>query len=223
MTERVDAADCAKLVRKALKARWPGHRFSVRTSRYSMGSSISVRYEDGPPVADVNRIVSAFQGASFDGTQDLKTYHTSTLEGRQVSFGADFVSASRDQSAKTREAIKAIFEAELGLSADGDARIAFDFRDGVFVAGASEYTSSVLRQMFHQTDLYMADARHRYGKERGPCRVVADPETGSSVFIRARLCECGKPVRECMAFRIANHKRPRSARRNRRIGVEDDR
>lgn len=65
------AAEVAKLIRKRLKKEFPGTKFSVRTSTYSGGASIDVRYEDGPAERYVEAVVGSFTGARFDGTIDL--------------------------------------------------------------------------------------------------------------------------------------------------------
>jgi hypothetical protein len=70
----IGAADTAKLVRKQLKKHFPDTKFSVRTSHYSMGASIRVRWTDGPTTSQVDPIVGQFAGARFDGMIDLK-YH----------------------------------------------------------------------------------------------------------------------------------------------------
>ena len=44
----VSLTDTAKLIRATLKAKFPGIKFSVRSSRYAGGSSIDVRWNDGP-------------------------------------------------------------------------------------------------------------------------------------------------------------------------------
>jgi hypothetical protein len=43
----IDLVETAKLVRKHLAATFPGQKFTVRTSRFSMGSSIDVGWVDG--------------------------------------------------------------------------------------------------------------------------------------------------------------------------------
>ena len=53
----ISPTDVAKLVRKDLRATFGGVKFSVRTSKYSGGSSINVSWEDGPTVAAVERAV----------------------------------------------------------------------------------------------------------------------------------------------------------------------
>lgn len=96
------AAETAKLVRKHLRADFPGIKFSVRSKTYAGGASIDVRWTDGPLTRDVDAVLSLYNGATFDGMIDLKSYHDSLLmtdDGPQVvHFGADFVHSSRDVS-----------------------------------------------------------------------------------------------------------------------------
>ena len=43
----IEAKEVAALVRKRLKARWPGQKFSVRSSKFAGGSSVDVSYTAG--------------------------------------------------------------------------------------------------------------------------------------------------------------------------------
>lgn len=93
---RIDSADCAKLVRAALKQAFPSVKFSVRTDRYAGGSSVDVKWTDGPTSDAVERVAKRFEGATFDGMIDLKEYkRDSMLNGEPVSFGADYVMCTR--------------------------------------------------------------------------------------------------------------------------------
>lgn len=99
MTTYISAADTAKLVRKALAPAFPNIKFSVTSKTYSGGASIRVRWIDGPTEAQVNEVAGKFAGATFDGMQDLKSYHSSTDEqGNEVHYGADFVFCEREYS-----------------------------------------------------------------------------------------------------------------------------
>lgn len=98
MTDYLSCADTAKLLRAALKEAFPGVKFSVKSSTYSGGASIRVHWVDGPRTARVEPIAQRFAGASFDGMIDLKSYHTSELNGRHVHFGADYVFCERSTS-----------------------------------------------------------------------------------------------------------------------------
>jgi hypothetical protein len=68
----LDTAAAAKLIRHLLKAAFPAVKFSVTTSRYSGGSSINVKWTDGPTYRVVDEMVSALEGKGFDGSQDLE-------------------------------------------------------------------------------------------------------------------------------------------------------
>lgn len=77
--EHLSTADTAKVVRKALKSAFPSVKFSVRSSTYSMGSSIYVSYCDGPLSADVEAIVNQYNGKFFDGSIDMAYYASHRL------------------------------------------------------------------------------------------------------------------------------------------------
>ena len=96
----ISCADTAKLVRAELKKTFPKIKFTVRSSTYSMGASISVGWTDGPTENDVQAVVGKFSGSTFDGMIDLKSYHDSDLNGEKVHFGADAVMCSRSHSAE---------------------------------------------------------------------------------------------------------------------------
>lgn len=71
----IDTAEVAKLVRKHLKKAFPelpARFFSVRLSRYSGGSSISVNWTDGPTDAEVEKVTHAFGSARFEGMSDCQ-------------------------------------------------------------------------------------------------------------------------------------------------------
>lgn len=121
-------AETAKIVRAALKKRWPGVKFSVRSHVYAGGASIDVGWTDGPLWADVDQFLNQFEGGRFDGSIDMKTSVTHYLHpdgtasvrldlgtersggvfpavdnraqpvGEEVHFGADFVFAQREVS-----------------------------------------------------------------------------------------------------------------------------
>lgn len=94
------ASETAKKVRKALKEAFPDYparHFSVRSSSYSGGSSLSVNWDDYPTQKDVNAVVKKFESAGYDGMQDMKTYTPYEYEGKLYS-GADYISASRNVS-----------------------------------------------------------------------------------------------------------------------------
>ena len=96
------ASETAKKVRKALKENFPGFKFSVRAKQYSGGSSLRICWNDGPTEEQVTNVASYFEGATFDGMQDLKEYRTYEYEGKNYS-GADFIFYNRELSHEYKE------------------------------------------------------------------------------------------------------------------------
>src|SRR2546429_4813180 len=105
MTTHISCADTAKIIRKELKSNFPGIKFSVRSSSYAGGASISIEWLDGPSTPAVEKIVKRFQGATFDSSIDLQSYVEAEWEGEKVHFGADYVNCRRRKSRAFVEAI----------------------------------------------------------------------------------------------------------------------
>lgn len=99
MTRYINVVETAKMIRTALKESFPGVKFSVKSSSYSMGASINIRYTDGPTIEQVKAITGNFEGSYFDGMTDYKGLNYSSLNGEEVRFGADFVFVNRNYTA----------------------------------------------------------------------------------------------------------------------------
>lgn len=98
-------AETAKLLRAELKTAFPGIKFSVKSSTYSGGASIRVGWTDGAFTSEVEKVTKKYEGATFDGTIDLKEYKADTLMAFNgsdmpvlVSFGSDYVFTDRELS-----------------------------------------------------------------------------------------------------------------------------
>lgn len=120
-SEYVSPADTAKLVRKALamafSVDYPTVRFSVRTRVYSGGASIDVSWTDGPTTPQVEKVAKRYEGASFDGSIDLKSYVKHTVGGREVHYGADFIFCQREYSVEHLSAAAERIAREYGVAA----------------------------------------------------------------------------------------------------------
>ena len=115
MAKNISCADTAKLVRQALREAFPGVKFSVRSSTYSMGASMSVKWVDGPNTKQVESITDKFSGSYFDGMQDLKGSTYAMFGGEVVHFGADSIHCTRSYSdASTQRAIDRFYAKYLG-------------------------------------------------------------------------------------------------------------
>jgi hypothetical protein len=102
----IGSTDTAKLIRATLKAKFPNTKFSVRTDKYAGGSSIRVRWTDGPTSKLVDAVIGAFAGSGFDGMTDYKysvgarlmpdgTAETRSVEAHYGTEG-DTIEASKD-------------------------------------------------------------------------------------------------------------------------------
>lgn len=151
-------AETAKLVRKALKADFPGVKFSVRSKSYSGGASVTAYWTDGPTQREVEGTLGLYASATFDGMQDLKNYHDTLLmtdDGpRYVHMGADFVHGSRSVSemrTKLYEREVRRFLADLGYEWTGAERpYPIGVHDGQLSHdphGSGEWGSSAISQL----------------------------------------------------------------------------
>lgn len=90
--------ETATEIRKALRALFPGVRFSVRSRTYSGGARVDVCWTDGPSQASVESVTAPFAAATLVGYPDNVARHTSIYHGRRVRWGADFVECHRAYS-----------------------------------------------------------------------------------------------------------------------------
>lgn len=94
--ERDALFTAARNIRAQLRARWPGIKFSVRTSRYSGGNSIDVSWIDGPTNDQVSAIAARYHAGHFDGMTDC--YEDPRSAWTEAFGAARFVFTRRDYS-----------------------------------------------------------------------------------------------------------------------------
>ena len=92
---KISLTDTAKIVRQKLRAEFPGTKFSVRSLRYTGGSSITVTYDvsedELPSYMDIYDLLWEFQGSFFDPMTDSKSNRTAELDGESVQYGNDYI------------------------------------------------------------------------------------------------------------------------------------
>lgn len=108
------AAETAKNIRKALKAAFPGVTFRVRSSTFSMGSSVDVYWEDMPIRRQVEKLVAGFASSTFDGMDDSTTDHGYLLAG-VCHMGAKYVSSQVTISKEMKPLLVAYANANLEM------------------------------------------------------------------------------------------------------------
>lgn len=125
---QVGLAETAKLVRQALKERWPTHRFGVRIQRHSAGGWITVSWTDGPSVDEVETLTQGFRGQGYDSLSECRTYHDVSVIGaagasERVHFACERVACVRATSPQLRARAEAQLLAGRGwVSAPADRR-----------------------------------------------------------------------------------------------------
>ncbi|MEK8217176.1 LPD29 domain-containing protein [Paenibacillus sp. FSL L8-0463] len=102
-------------MRGVLKKAFPGIKFSVTSSTFSMGSSVHVSWSDGPLSSDVDSILNRFKSGSFDGRQDMYNITGYFWEG-ELYVGAKFIDSSRE----ILQDRKAIIESKLAQNYESD-------------------------------------------------------------------------------------------------------
>ena len=96
--------ETARLIRQALRARFPGVTFSVTSHPYrrrdrTLGT-VTVRWQGGPTTRTVQRVAGCFEGVNFDSTTDTKIARTVLLDGYCCHFGAEFVFTERAKATR---------------------------------------------------------------------------------------------------------------------------
>lgn len=95
-------AATAKAIRKDLKEKFPGIKFSVRADSYAGGNSVHVSWQDGPTDNMVDDLIKKYQYGHFDGMKDIYEYSNNRDDIPQVMF----VMGQRTMSEATTEAIR---------------------------------------------------------------------------------------------------------------------
>jgi hypothetical protein len=98
------AATCAAAIRKELKEKFPGVKFSVRSETYAGGDSVRINWTDGPEHAEVEAIAAKYEAGSFDGMTDMYVYNRDRDPDRPC---VKFVFVSKEFSDEATEDLKA--------------------------------------------------------------------------------------------------------------------
>ena len=111
-------AETAKEIRKVLKEKYPAIKFSVRSDVYAGGASIRVAYDsDQAEAQDVKAMMRFFEGATFDGMIDLKSYKDPVnYHGKIVDWGSDYVFVDNEYEHRKRHAEYMARYAEVGAN-----------------------------------------------------------------------------------------------------------
>lgn len=101
----IEAPEIAKLIRADLKVAFPGVKFSVRSSRYSMGSSVSVSWTDGPTTKQVDYAIALYDFCTYDAQEDYHGTADARMINGQLRKGSAHISTSREVSVSVAESV----------------------------------------------------------------------------------------------------------------------
>lgn len=99
-TTYLDTKEVAKHMREQLKSVFPCQKFSVRIERFAGGSSITVKWLDGPTTKEVESIVGHMKAGHFDGMIDLYEYKGPEQQenGNYLKYGNEYLHIDREYS-----------------------------------------------------------------------------------------------------------------------------
>lgn len=124
MTTYIDAKHVSAELKRRLVAEFPGAKFSVRSAH---GSSITVRWVDGPSAKDVAPLARAMQGSSYNGMDEVyeETGNTVTVtvDGQRVTGRplVNHMSVRQDISPEALAEAAALWHEEMGQDTDPNA------------------------------------------------------------------------------------------------------
>jgi Large polyvalent protein associated domain 29 len=182
----IGVAETAKYIRVALKERFPGIKFSVRSKSYSGGASIRVEWFDGPTTDQVEDVTKRYEGASFDSMIDLKSYKDSELpDGERVHFGVDYVFSDRNLSAEFLTKVTSWYCKRYGYAMPVIAVSSYDFSariDGdYYIPERNEWLGTLIYREHRQisaTDVDDIDGMY--------ARLDAEREAGYQAYLAAQ-------------------------------------
>lgn len=108
--------ETAAVIRRCLKTEFPSTKFSVRCQRG--GSSVTVRWTDGPTEGRVDAFLGAFAIGHFDGMTDSYHYDrtaVAVVDGEAVRFGARYLFTERAASDAHWATVAAIVAVRCGV------------------------------------------------------------------------------------------------------------
>jgi hypothetical protein len=119
MRQKSIHAQTASAIRKELRAKFPGIKFVVRSSTFSMGNAVDIEWVDGVHTSEVDKIVNKYQYGNFNGMIDLYEYSNKRNDIPQVKYVMTQRTISFELAKKTLEKIKDRFDLQIKIVDNG--------------------------------------------------------------------------------------------------------
>jgi hypothetical protein len=141
-----DAVIVAKNIKTELKKAFPKIKFSVRSDYFTNGSSVHIKWVDGPTQEEVQKITYKYKSGHFNAMSDCYESNPDNVWVK-VFGGADYVSPSRRLSAKhiKSAAEKMGYKIEVGEYGE------------IIAADIDDDTKNLIRQQAFETSAIMAE------------------------------------------------------------------
>ena len=89
------------LIRKCLKEAFPDLTFSVTSSGTHHSSSVTISWDEGANIDQVQAITNRFKSLKFNGMEDIAIQNYYLMDGQKVDFYSDYITYRRTQSDTT--------------------------------------------------------------------------------------------------------------------------
>jgi len=113
--DKKGAVQVTSNIRKELKARFPGVKFSVRKRSYD---SVSINWMDGPTEEEVKAVTDKYKDSYFDGMQDMSVSCASPFN--RIYGGVGYVFTDRHYSDGMKQKAVDIIAKKYGGSLEGE-------------------------------------------------------------------------------------------------------
>ncbi|MDU6441638.1 LPD29 domain-containing protein [Pantoea piersonii] len=121
-------------IRKELKAKFPGAKFSVRKRGYD---SVSVNWTDGPTEEEVKSVTDKYKDSYFDGMQDMSVSCASPFN--RIYGGVGYVFTDRDYSDGMKQKAVTMIAEKFGDSLNGEEITLARFNSGELYQVGRDY------------------------------------------------------------------------------------
>lgn len=108
---KTESAQCAKIIKKELKMKYPNIKFSVNSSNFAGGNSVNISYNDAIPSSEIEKIINKYKDGQFDGMTDCYNYSPNPLNIPR----AKYISVNRHISAENNARVKADIAKKFGI------------------------------------------------------------------------------------------------------------
>lgn len=150
-------AAAAKAIKQELNHEFPGIKFSVKSSSFSMGDDVSIRWIDGPTEKEVEKITDKYQYGYFNGMEDIYE-NTNQIENLpQVKYVNTSSAFSYEKALEICAKIKEAYGVEIQIEKKENRYSEYDFTGTDILGENQRYFGA-----YYKSNLF-----YRFAQEKG--------------------------------------------------------